>query len=278
MILLNTVALDPHRWTADKVPFFQLPDLLNPIREAGFADLEIWQYHLDHLPVSIGELKTMLENRGMSTRIVGIYPKIHLDGAERQAELTRCTRLFEEADHLGAAIVKMFVGSVASAEVSENAYARSLDFLNTLLVMAEQHDLLVAGETHENTLFDRPDALERTLAVLDNQRMKVCFQPYDWKNTRRAIEDFDRLSPHIVHMHYQGRQDGEMVLLEDADLDYERFVPHVARSGFNGYSSIEFVRDCVVDRPEEMDLDQVLGNARRDRRFLERQIAEASAD
>jgi hypothetical protein len=40
-------------------------------------------------------------------------------------------------------------------------------------------------------------------------------------------------------------------------------------SVFDGYLSIEFVRDCVVDSPEQFDLDTVLANAQRDRRFVE---------
>jgi sugar phosphate isomerase/epimerase len=278
MVLLNTVALDPHRWTADKIPFFDLPDLLNPIRSVGFTDLEIWQYHLDHLRVSVGELGRMLDNRGMATRIVGIYPKLHLDGAEREKELSHMMGLVDIAAELGAAVIKMFVGSVGSAQVSDADYDRSVGFLNALLARAEQHDLLIAGETHENTLFDTPDSLEATLRVLNNPCMKVCFQPYDWKKTRQAVEDFDRLFEHIVHLHFQGRRDGRMVLLENADLDYERFVRHVVRRRFDGFSSIEFVKDCVVDRPEDMDLDLVLENARRDRLFLSALLNEGSAD
>ncbi|MFC1483635.1 hypothetical protein ACFL5M_03840 [Candidatus Neomarinimicrobiota bacterium] len=42
-ILLNSIALDPNRWTAAKIPYIGLLDLIESVAEAGFKYVEVWQ-------------------------------------------------------------------------------------------------------------------------------------------------------------------------------------------------------------------------------------------
>ena len=41
-LLLNTLALDPNRWTPEKIAYYPLGALLVPIAEAGFGGVELW--------------------------------------------------------------------------------------------------------------------------------------------------------------------------------------------------------------------------------------------
>ena len=49
----------------------------------------------------------------------------------------------------------------------------------------------------------------------------------------------------------------------------------LAKDGFDGALSIEFVKDCVVARPADFDLGRVLANAQQDRAFVEAAWADA---
>jgi sugar phosphate isomerase/epimerase len=135
---------------------------------------------------------------------------------------------------------------------------------------AEDRDLLLTGETHANTLFDSVETVAATLEIIESEELEVCFQPFDPTDTEQAIADYTALADHVIHIHLQGRRNNEMSLLSDSDIDYERLLETFEINGFAGYLSIEFVKDCVVDHPEDFDLDVVLQNAVKDREFVEK--------
>ena len=45
-ILLNTIMLEPRRWSSPKSITTPLIKLLPEIKKAGFNELEVWGYHL----------------------------------------------------------------------------------------------------------------------------------------------------------------------------------------------------------------------------------------
>jgi sugar phosphate isomerase/epimerase len=270
LIVLNTIALEPNRWTEGKIPQFQMEELLEPISEAGFESLEIWQNHVALRDrEDIEAIAEQADSLDISTPIVGMYPRFHLEGEDRQAELDRFDGMVEKMDLLGADILKLMPGQVPSSELTAELWERSVKFMREVLERTEESDVIFTLETHGGTVADDPDALERFMEDVGSERLEVCWQPYDFSSTGRAIKLFDRLAESIVHLHLQGRRDGEMELLEHADIDYRQVLGHIFNTDFDGYISIEFVRDCVVNSPEYFDLGHVLDNARRDREFVE---------
>jgi len=72
-LLLNSVALEPNRWTKEKIPHFQLEQLLKPITKAGFRFLELWQYHISREREKvIHRIKSTGDNSGLSFPIIGL--------------------------------------------------------------------------------------------------------------------------------------------------------------------------------------------------------------
>ena len=270
-ILLNSIALDPNRWTAEKVPFHRLDELLEPIATNGFRGIEVWQYHVSSLDeTGMTELMTRADDLGIDFPVLGIYPRLHHGGTEGEDDLAQSLQLLDIAASLGTNTVKMFVGSKASADLTEMEEANTIASLEMLAGAAEDRDLLLTGETHPDTLFDSVEATKISLAEVASPELEVCFQPYDSRDTEQAIADYTALAEHVIHVHLQGRKNDEMSLLEEADIDYERLLETLEINGFAGYLSIEFVKGCVVDHPEDFQLDRVLSNAVADREFIEK--------
>jgi len=270
-ILLNSIALEPNRWTDGKTPFFRLEELVEPIARHDFKGIEVWQNHLSMLEdKEIAELRERAGDLGLDFPVVGFYPELHLVGSDGEVALSESLGLMDKAAALGANTVKMFVGSKASKELTDLEEAATFASLETLIDAAEDRDLLLTGETHAGTLFDSVGACRRALHQIDSDELEICFQPFDPANTESAIADYTELAESVIHVHLQGRIGNEMSLLEDADLDYERFLEALEINGFAGYLSIEFVKDCVVDRPEDLDIERVLSNAAADREFVRR--------
>jgi 3-dehydroshikimate dehydratase len=268
-LLLNTIALDPNRWTPEKVAFHDLADLLPALAESGFRALEVWQYHVSRL--SDDEVHALAEQAralGIAFPIVGLYPALHLEGEERAQEWEAMQQLVRRAERLGATIVKIFVGQLGSDKVGA-AYERSVAFARDLALVAGKHGLTLTAETHPDTLCDSVPATLRFFDDVDAANVRLCYQPFDFESTERTIADYRTLLEHIIHVHLQGRCDDRMALLEKAEVDYRGFLRTLAADGFDGYLCIEFVEGCVVERPEDFDLAHVLANARRDRAFVE---------
>ena len=268
-LVLNTLALDPNRWTPEKRAYHPLGSLLSPIAEAGFHGVELWQYHVsrEH-EAAVARLREQAEALGLRMPIVGMYPRLHLHGPARQEAWDEVQRVFAYAALLGAAIVKIFVGSKGTRQHTDAEYNRALAFLIDMTTLAASHGLTITGETHPDTLFDSLGACRRVLDAVQSDHLKICFQPYDFADTPQALADYEALHRHVVHVHFQGRRAGALTHLEDADLDYETFTGSLAAHRFDGYLCLELVKDCVVDNATDFDLDLVLKNAQRDRDFV----------
>ncbi len=272
-LMLNSIALEPNRWTREKIPHFALKNLLAPINDAGFDAVEVWQNHLALLDSrAVQELKEAAEDSGVDFPAVGIYPAFHLDPPGRDEERSRILSIAAKAAEIGAKVLKMMPGTIPSAELDPELKRKSEVFVSELLEATGTYGLTFTLETHDGTLADDTDALQSFINSLGSERLKVCWQPYDFRHTGKAIALFDELSEHIIHLHLQGRKSGEMELLEHADIDYARVLQHIKATGFDGYASIEFVRDCVSESPESFDLSRVLSNAARDREFVESHV------
>ncbi|MCH8960418.1 MAG: sugar phosphate isomerase/epimerase [Bacteroidetes bacterium] len=268
-LLLNTLALDPHRWTPEKVGYYRLEALLAPIAEAGFHGVELWQYHLSReSKAEVQQLRTKAEALGVCFPVVGMYPQLNLDGKSRGKAWDEVKKVVDYAALLGAEIVKIFVGSRATDDLTEAEYERSLAFLADLVALAGSRGLTITGETHAHTLFDSIDACRAVLKAVGADNFKVCFQPYDLTDTGQALAQYDALRAHVVHVHYQGRRGDALTLLREADLDYDALTRTLAARGFDGYLCIELVKECIVETPALFDLKRVLHQAQQDRDFV----------
>ena len=268
-LLLNTIALDPNRWTPAKQPYTHLETVLDRVVASGFRQLEIWQYHLSTLDAAaMDALTAQIQRLGVEVPIAGIYPALHLEGEAREREWTELALTVERAQRLGTGAVKMFAGCLGSGEASEDEVERSIAFTRQLVGLAKDRGMTLIAEAHPDTLCDSVDATHSFLEAVGHDALAVCFQPYDFASTTQTVADYRALREHVVHVHLQGRRREEMSLLEEADVDYTVFLGELVADGFEGALSIEFVKDCVVPDPAEFDLDLVLANARQDADFV----------
>jgi sugar phosphate isomerase/epimerase len=269
IIALNSIALDPNRWNSDKRAFYKLEELLPPVAEAGFHFIELWQYHIsEEDEVHIKAIRDYGKSYDLYFPVTGIYPVLHYTGADRQKEIDRIKRLFEYSQILCSSIVKIFAGNKSAAEISEKEYWDSIEFLNSMLVLAKSYGLVITGETHRKTLLEDVNCCKKLMNDIKPGNFRFCFQPYDFQNTDRYISDYQALADNVIHIHFQGRKDKKPHYLKESDIDHELVINTVVNSGFSGHLSIEFVKDCIVNSSDSFNLNQVLQNAQFDRDYL----------
>ena len=270
-LLFNTIMLEPNRWTAPGRLTRPFEALLEPIRRAGFRDLEIWQYHISGLSRSaVEDLAGRMRDLGMRASAAGAYPRLHLSGSEAQAEQRLLDIAADYADLLGCTTFKIFPGRVASADADAVVRRLSLERIRRLADSLEERGISLTLETHGGTLCDTLDATCRLLEELGScDNAGVCFQPFTGDDTEAAVFAFDRLHSRIRHLHLQNRRDGDFSLLEQGTwIDYRRFLAHVQDAAFDGIACLEFTAGIAPPGDVPLDLREVLGNARRDRDFV----------
>lgn len=272
-LLLNTIMLEPNRWTGDRVLSQPLVDLLEPIAGAGFKDLELWGFHVDQLAADeVARLAQALGSRSMRVLCVGAYPAFHHDGSQDDAEAARLEHLVATSVALGATIFKIFPGRVASAGADGALRKRTIERLRALADRVGAEGMTLTLETHSGTLCDTLESTLRLLGELaDRSNVGICFQPYSDDDTSAAITAFDAVGDHVKHLHVQNRDaSNTMTLLAEGDwTDYRRFLPHVKAAGFDGALCIEFTAGIVPAEGETFNATTVLENAILDRCFIQ---------
>lgn len=236
----------------------------------------MWQYHLSTLDAAgVRELAQAAERLGIRLPVVGLYPVLDAAGDEARHAQQLIEKWLVRAAVLGTRVVKLFAGRLGSAEIDEAGYRRSVDFAREIAGAAAERGLALTAETHPDTLCNTVEACFRFLYDVAAPNLGLCYQPFDFADTARAVADYERLHAHVTHVHLQGRAGGRMCLLEDADLDYRPLFRTLDAYGFEGYLCIEFVEGYVVERPDDFDLHRVRDNARRDRAFVQALAKEA---
>ena len=266
--------LEVNRWTADHQLSCPLSDLLAPLAQAGFDQLELWQYHISPLDdAGLDNLVQKLQAHQIQTPALGAYPTLHLEGAEGHAAETELYRLVEYARRLEVNTLKIFPGRLASAKADSAAWERSVSRLKTLAAELDRSGMRLTLETHGNTLCDTLPSTQRLLAALaKTDNLGLCFQPYTDQDTTAALAAYDLLADHIWHIHLQNRTTATktMTRLAAGDwIDYRILLPHVRAKGFDQILSLEFTADLFPAADKAFEVQRVIDNAVDDRRFVE---------
>lgn len=279
-LLLNTIMLEPNRWSPDHTLTRSLVDLLPPVLAAGYSELEIWQYHVSGMDRrGVEDLADALAAAGLAAGALGAYPLFHVEGSEWEQMRARLEQLVEIGRLLGIDALKVFPGRVGSADADAAVWRHSVEGLRWLADLLAGDGILLTMETHGNTLCDTVGSTLRLLADLEAcDNIGICFQPYTDADTDAALAAYDALRDHVRHIHLQNRRlDGRATTLLAAGdwTDYRRFLPHVRRSGFDGLFCLEFTADITPPEGAAFDVQRVIDNAARDRAFA-REVWEAA--
>lgn len=277
--ILGTIALEPNRWTAFKEPATDLIGLLPRIRDAGFDQLEVWQYHVSLRPlVAVRALKAKAEEAGIGFPYIGAYPCFVAAGPEAREQERIQADLLDKAEILGTRCLKIMLGTgLRGSQASAEQLRLTAERFGRWYRDARGRGISMAVELHGGTLFDPVEIGERFMQDHPEFDFTICFQPYDFFNTEQALRLADRFAGRISHLHLQAPQPREKGrqydLLEEGALDYRRLLPHVLHRNPGATMTLEFVKDCIQAGPL-FDAGKVLANARRDADFVERVLKE----
>ncbi len=278
--ILGTIALEPNRWTGKRNPRYSLLELLPLVKAAGFDKLEVWQWHVSTRFIKeIREIKAKATELGVTFPYIGVYPSFVLEGLEACEEARIQSDILDKAEILGTPALKIMLGSGLKGSAATPAQMRqTVERFGTWFRAAQSRGIAMAAELHGHTMFDPVEKGIEFMRQFPDLDFSICYQPYDFTDTARALALADMFKGRISHIHLQAPQPsdkgGEFDFLEDCPLDYRKLLPHLVRHNPGVSMTLEFVKGCIQnDRPFE--ILPVLENARRDGLFVDRILAEA---
>jgi sugar phosphate isomerase/epimerase len=273
--ILGTIALEPNRWTALKEPRMDLIELLPAIRRAGFDQLEIWQNHIALRSLAaIRALKAKGDETGVGFTYIGVYPVFTAEGLEAREQERILSDILDKAEILGTRRLKIMLAcGLRGGQATPEQLQMVVDRFGPWYREALSRGIRMAVELHGGTVFDPVEAGERFMQTHPELDFTICYQPYDFQDTEKALALADRFAGRISHLHLQAPQPREKGglydLLEEGGLDYRRLLPHILRRNPGATLTLEFVRDCI-QKDGAFDVERVLANARKDADFVER--------
>jgi len=228
--------------------------------EAGFAGMSFWHTDLDRIleTRSLGEIKRILDDNGLSTFEVEFIEDWFVDGAPRAASDKRRRMLFEACEVLGAHHIK--VGDFHNTPVH---MPQLIDAFGALCADAARHGATIGFEFMASAMIHRlddclamvrgADAANGGLIVdiahtnaLGISNVEVATIPGRFLISAELGDNLKASSP--------GYAPGERRYCGEGELDIAGFVAAVRATGYDGPWAVEVFNHAQAGLPvEELD-------------------------
>ena len=254
-ILLHTIALEPARWTPQRVSCPLVEMLPHIAEKTEFRELEIFEPHLSSETIS-PDIREAFGQYKLTPVILSSYLNLN-PTVTSDAELdAKIKQLAERVDYYGFKKLRLFPGPTMNPADSAEV-AVFTERLKKLVSRVPGLEVLL--ETHDGSLADDPKVITRIVEELAHPDVALLFQATFFQSEESILEQFHVEKPYIRHVHLQNRApDLTFVGLTDGMIPWPRILNEL---GENVAATVEFVPAgiCAV---EEFDMDATLKQAR----------------
>ncbi|MDD5351001.1 MAG: TIM barrel protein [Chthoniobacteraceae bacterium] len=252
-ILLHTIALEPARWTSQRVSQSLLA-LLPRIAAAGFHAIEVFEPHLQ-AQEQWPQIQSVLREQGITPVVLSSYIDLNPARTPDQEIEQSTQRIKACCAFFGFKKLRVFPGSGMQPGDAESVRIYT-ERLARLVRALPEVDILL--ETHDHSLADDPAAVLRIVQAVAAPNLGLLYQPTLFK-PQEAWDQFQLQKGHIRHLHLQNRNEElGFVSLASGVVQWEKIL---GAADASVGATLEFVPSgiCPV---EQFDLETVLAQAK----------------
>lgn len=165
-------------------------EIVELMKTAGLSQVE-WggDVHVRPGAGSAAEVRRMTEGEGLRTSAYGSYYRLEENEFEPW---------LDEAEALGAPVIRVWAGRKGSAEVDEHEREALVRTLNDCVRQAAERSIVVSLEYHPGTLTDSRDSVRR---LMKESEVSFHWQPrWDWPETERLAAQKE-VAPRLTCVH-----------------------------------------------------------------------------
>jgi sugar phosphate isomerase/epimerase len=264
-ILLHTIALEPARWTPQRVSR-PLVELLPHIAAEGWRDIEIYEPHLTAETTSQA-IKDALVSNNLTPVILSSY--LNLNPAVTSDALAdeKIAQIAERIAFYGFKKLRLFPGPGMNPADSDGVTAYIARVKNLAARLPGTEILL---ETHDGSLADDPEVIVRIVQELASPKVGLLFQATFFQEQESIMEQFHTEQPFIRHLHLQNRMpDLSFVGMREGIIPWPQILKEL---GGTVDATLEFVPVGICPM-EQFDLAASLAQARSEAEYVRSFVA-----
>lgn len=181
-------------------------------------------------------LRRGTEEAGLKVAAYGSYYRLG-ENAEPAAVFARS---LTSAAALGAPVIRVWAGTLPSAQANEEYRAQMAKEASLIAEMALKEGIRVAFEWHKNTLTDTSESAMQLLEDANHPNLYCLWQPTVALSPAQRIAGIRLLGERLINFHVYSWPDGTRGPLNAAEWAYYL---DAAQCGGRHYALLEFVRD-----------------------------------
>jgi sugar phosphate isomerase/epimerase len=233
---LCSIACKNGDWTAERI--------IDVAAELQFDGIELWGNFFNGAdPARCRQIVQYARDRGLTVPMISPYIGFFdISKGNHAAMVAECRKFLEIAAAVGVSRIRSFAGFVCeiSAATSDEAnWAYAINGFAEYAALAEQYDVDLALETHEQSLIDAMSGIEMLLRGVPSRRLKINFQidrlPENSGMTITQI--WNRLRDRVVHAHYH------VPTRDDKQAQTRELFRCMKRDNWDGFISVEYCKD-----------------------------------
>jgi sugar phosphate isomerase/epimerase len=198
---LCSIACKNGTWTAEQI--------IDVAAELKFDGIELWGNFLaDASPQRQERIVQHCRDKGLAVPMISPYIGFFdISKSNHDAMITECQKFLKIARSLGVPRIRSFAGfvcEISAAMCDEANWAYAINGFAEYAAMAEQYNVDLALETHEQSLIDAMNGIDMLLRGVPSRRMKINFQIDKLpENSKMSVtEIWNRVRGRVVHAHY----------------------------------------------------------------------------
>jgi sugar phosphate isomerase/epimerase len=198
----------------------------------------------------LGETVQMFADHGVAISGIAISARYAVvDPAERDRQFDETRRNMELAAKLDAHILRVYGGRVPEGHTVDSILPTLVENLKRIGDEAEQYDVTLALETHDD--WTDSATFARLMAEANHPRVRVLWDlhhPFR-TNGEPAEVTYANLAPYVVSIHVKDSiptADGhQYVLLGEGDVPLKQMLDLLVAGGYDGYAILEWEKRWI---------------------------------
>ncbi len=145
------------------------------------------------------------------------------------------------AKALDASLVRVFVGHIPSASMTELQYQRCVTYLQKITAL--DRNIYWGLETHNSQPTDRVQSVQRFIEAVGARNLKVIFDGYNFfVDGIDQVDALQQLYQDTAHVHMKNYliESKSPVPIHMGDANNDKVLAYLARHGYDGYISLEY--------------------------------------
>ncbi len=223
---------------------YDLRHALDVAKAGGCLGVELWGKPA-HTPkgATIDDwenIRMKIESRDLKVSVFGSYANpIHEDFDKEVDDAILAAKT------LGTGLIRTWAGDVDAKDASCKLWTTCIEGYKRVCDIAGEEGLVLAVETHANSLADTPEGMIKLIDSVGAGNLKANFQLAHADDPGSMERDLEYLGPYIANVHaqnfnvHQGKY--KRTSIEHGDIDYKNIVSKLKKLKFDGFIEVEFV-------------------------------------